>query len=232
MTARARVIGLAWLGLGGLLAAPLLARAQSLEARCGVEAVNAWDDSGMAVERPVTFYRAAPQGAYFALGVGADNQATGSRSTLCLVKDISPRGDALAQPLAYQRLWWDRGSSARRNGAVWLPRCASGYLGLGFVIQAHYRKPALDALRCVRANLTVAATAAAGTPGRVAAAIYKDEGSLAFEDLSVWRAEAPDGFQAGTVFAWGSHAMPVAKDGLRLLARREVRLVTEAAIVR
>lgn len=217
--------------LVGLLAAPHTGHTQPLEVRCGVEAVNAWDDTGMAVERPVTFYQAPAQGGYFALGVGADNQAGGARSTLCLVKDLSPRGDALAPPQNYQRLWWDRGSTARRNAAVWLPLCPPGYVGLGFVVQAHYRKPAQDALRCVHSTLTVAATVvAAGTAGSAVAPVYKDEGSLAFEDLSVWRAAATDGVQTGSLFAWGRHAMPSPKDGLRLLSRRKVRFTADPAV--
>lgn len=239
---RARVAGLAgpcqvrvFVGvlaglLAGLLAAPRTGHTQALEVRCGVEAVNAWDDAGMAVERPVTFYQAPPQGGYFALGVGADNQAGGVRSTLCLVKDLSPRGDALAPPQDYQRLWWDRGSTARRNAAVWLPNCPPGYVGLGFVVQAHYRKPTRDALRCVRRTLTVTATVAGSSATRPAAEpIYKDQGSLAFEDLSVWRAAATDGVLTGALFAWGHHAMPSAKDGLRLLSRREVRIAADPA---
>jgi hypothetical protein len=205
-----------------LLCAVGPAGSAELEAKCGVEALNAWDDTDTGAA-PATFYFSPAQGEYYPLGVTADGKASGTRSTLCLVRDNSSDGSALAPPVGYERIWWDRGSRARRDGAVWRPKCPQGYVGAGFVVQANYRKPGPEAIRCVREDLTVRGTAEPTGP------VFKDSGSGAYEDLSVWRVKADDGFDVGAVFAWQNYAMPKESDGVRLLRKSKLQILEAAS---
>ena len=206
-----------------LLCAAGAANGAELEVRCGVEALNVWDDAGSGSLHHVTFYLAPAQDAYYPVGVTADNQQSGKRPTLCLVRDISPKEDALRPPIDYKRIWWDRPSGARRDGAIWQPKCPENYVGVGFMVQASYSKPALDAIRCVREGLSVSGTAAEANAQRKGA-VYVDTGTFVFEDLSVWRVKADNGFDVGAVFAWATQVRPMEKDGVLLLDKNKVRV--------
>lgn len=209
-----------------LLCAAGAANGAELEVRCGVEALNVWDDAGSGSPHHVTFYLAPAQDAYYPVGVTADNQQSGKDSTLCLVRDISPKGDALRPPVDYKRIWWDRPSGARRDGAIWQPKCPENYVGVGFMVQASYSKPALHEIRCVRKDLSVPGTAALNPEAntQLAGAVYADWGTLAFEDLSVWRVKADNGFDVGAVFAWATRNRPTEKNGVFLLDKNKVRV--------
>ena len=211
-----------------LLCAAWTGDGAELVVKCGAEALNVWDDAASGAAHHVTFYLAPTQGAYHPVGVTADEKERGERSTLCLVRDISTNGDALAQPVDYDRIWWDRGSGAIRDGAIWKPRCPENYVGVGFMVQASYRKPARDAIRCVREDLTVPGAAAVrpAGPDQLGSAVHKDFGTRAIQDLSVWRVMADDGFDVGAVFAWDTRTMPKEKDGVRLLQKAKVRVTT------
>lgn len=202
-----------------LIFGAVAAGAAELEVDCGVEAPSVWDDEGTGSTAPVTFYLAPARDGFYPVGVTADGQRAGERSTLCLVRDISARADALAAPVDYVRRWWDRGSGARRDGAVWQPDCPTGYSALGFMVRASYRKPDPDAMRCVRDDLTVGGEAKEPH-------VYKDFGTRAFQDLSVWRLEAipaEAGFDVGAIFAWDTRNKPTREDGVRLLRASEVK---------
>ncbi len=217
-----------------LLRVAVTAEGAELEVKCGVDALNVWDDTDSGSPYHVTFYLAPAQGAYYPVGVTADKKERGVSSTLWLVRDISPNGDALAPPVDYVRIWWDRASGARRDGAIWRPKCPKNYVGAGFMVQASYRKPALNEIRCVREDLTVPGAAvtlavAGPDPDPLGGAVYKDLGTLAFEGLSVWRVKADDGFDVGAVFAWQTRTMPKERDGVRLLRMSKLRIVGVAS---
>lgn len=207
--------------------------AAELEALCeGVIAGNVWDNDGNGSSRKTTFYYAPSQGDYHPVGVTADQRERGERSSdLCLVKDLS--GRALALPVRYERVWWDRKSGATRDGSVWSPVCPHPYAAVGVMVQSSYRMPPLDALRCVREDLTV--LAADGEE------VYKDAGSRGIEDLGVWKiavrkgVDGVDGFNAldardafvalGAVYAARSHSPPEEKENkIRLIRKSAIRL--------
>ena len=207
-----------------LLCSAGAANSAELEVRCGVEALNVWDDAGSGSRHHVTFYYASAQDDYYPVGVTADNQQSGKHFKLCLVRDISPKGNALKPPVDYVRIWWDRASGARRDGAIWRPKCPQNYEGIGFMVQANYRKPALDAIRCVHIDLLVSGTALkVEGKAQLVGAVYADFGTLAIEDLSIWRVEAKNGLDVRAVFAWATRDIPKEKDEVFLLDENKVK---------
>jgi hypothetical protein len=208
-----------------LLCAAGAANGAELEVRCGAKALNVWDDAGSGSPHHVTFYFASAQDDYYPVGVTADNQQSGKRSALCLVRDISPNGNALKPPVDYVRIWWDRASGARRDGAIWRPECPKNYEGIGFMVQANYRKPALDAIRCVHKDLLVSGTALkVEGEKQLAGAVYADYGTLAIEDLSIWRVKAKNGLDVSAVFALATRDIPKEGHGVFLLDENKLRV--------
>ncbi|MGW2600276.1 Vps62-related protein [Streptomyces klenkii] len=70
-----------------------------------------------------------------------------------LVAPSTPGGTAVAHPTRYQRLWWDAGTGAENDGALWRPIPPAGYVALGDVWWTGWSTPPpLDAIWCVKAE--------------------------------------------------------------------------------
>ncbi|MFZ3499291.1 Vps62-related protein [Streptomyces sp. 5.8] len=143
---------------------------------------------------------------------------------LC-VKDAgkTPAGEkpALARPTGYENVWTDHGSGGKYNGAVWRPIPPAGYVAMGFVSPVNtYEQPSLDAVVCVREDLTFCANVTAG---------YHDKGTGAKKDLSLWKNTVPPQYvdntpgatrvliAPNTFAAHGSFAQPEILPEMRVL---------------
>ncbi|EXB80390.1 hypothetical protein L484_010959 [Morus notabilis] len=68
----------------------------------------------------------------------------------------STNGNALSKPVDYSLVWSSESLKIKQdsNGYVWLPTPPDGYKAVGFLVTDVPQKPALDKIRCVRADLT------------------------------------------------------------------------------
>ncbi len=125
-----------------------------------------WNTSG---DHPhVTFWHPAAVDGFRPLGSVATpgfEPATG-RAWAVVVK-ARPGSDALRPPIDYERLWSSqdvrtrvKGTGPHRHyqytspGSFWLPVAPDGYQALGVVVAGTFGKPSLDAVVCVREDLT------------------------------------------------------------------------------
>ncbi|XP_069489680.1 uncharacterized protein [Ambystoma mexicanum] len=141
------------------------------------EVVNIWDDKGSGAKRDVSFWRADH---CCSLGhVAANNY---NRATGIFAKEVKP--GALAKPTSFVQVWTDRGSGAKRDGAIWRPVCPPYYVSLGYVATGNYASPSVQDFRCVKSDYV--------TPGQWAW-VWNDAGSGARDDVSIWKADATNG---------------------------------------
>jgi hypothetical protein len=155
---------------------------QALEVAYVEQLDPVWNDSGSGANSDGSFYKpVVPQG-YEVIGYyGQTDYGAATREALAVVKELIP--GSLAQPTGYQVVWTDSGSGSNRDGAFWRPVPPDGYVCLGQVVTGYdfgtgYAPPSLDAIRCVRRELTA--------PARIDRAIWNDKGSGADSDISVW----------------------------------------------
>ncbi|MEV7190084.1 Vps62-related protein [Kitasatospora sp. NPDC093102] len=150
----------------------------------------------------VSFWRPLPPEGFHALGTvvvparGAANlkpKADGPMSdehivALC-VKDAGTTEDGklppLARPVDYEEVWNDQGSYGYHRGSVWRPVAPEGYVALGCVAPVYsYDKPPLDAIMCVREDLTHAARPVKAFEN------HKSKG----KDVGVWFNDVPQSY--------------------------------------
>ncbi len=140
-----------------------------------------WNDSGSGADYDGAFYRPVTPSGYEVIGYYGQSDYAATRGAVAVVKELIP--GALAQPTGYQRVWTDAGSASNRDGAFWRPIPPEGYTCLGQVVTGYdfgtgYAPPDLDAIRCVRRELTA--------PARIDRGIWDDRESGADGDISVW----------------------------------------------
>ena len=162
----------------------------------------AWEDSGSGADRDGAFYRPAPPAGFFAVGYYGQGNHSQPNGLVAVVRELI--SGALAQPVAYEEIWRDAGSGANRDAAFWRPIPPAGYACLGVVVTGYdfgtgYAPPSLDAVRCVRAELT--------TPASIDRSIWDDRGSGADRDLSTWHLvpNSVGGVYLGTFTGGGSY---------------------------
>ena len=161
----------------------------------------AWNDSGSGADRDGSFYRPLPPSGYSVIGYYGQGGYGPPNGVVAVVKELIP--GALAAPMGYQAVWTDSGSGSDRDGAFWRPIPPDGYVCLGMVVSGYpfgtgYAPPSLDAIRCVRRELTAPAT--------IDRSIWDDRGSGADSDLAVWHLvpNSVGGVYLGTFTASGS----------------------------
>lgn len=142
-----------------------------------------WQDKGSGAKRDGAFYRPIPPPGFYPLGsIAVANYASpdGNQAAIC-VREASGAHSRppLARPLRCDLMWTDKGSGSNMDGSCWRPVPPAGYVALGDVFATGYRAPSLDAVRCVRADLTQL--------GIVGDLIYDDRGSGASSDFSAWK---------------------------------------------
>lgn len=138
-------------------------------------------------------------------------------------KVSSPDGrPALADPVGYEWVWDDTSTGARYKGALWRPTPPEGYVAMGLVASDNsHEKPPLDAVVCVREDLTHTAVASE-------ASVYDDQGTGGKHALSVWRNDVPPKYLDGgdsthvliapnTYTAHASHDRPKHLPDMRVL---------------
>lgn len=149
---------------------------------------------------------------YFPLGdlaVSADSDINGKRvmAVVCegdMPNIESPTQKALNRPADFEQVWKSSGSAPQ--GAIWRPIAPEGYVALGLVCSNGHEKPSRNAVRCVRADLVIAA--------RAADLLWSDRGRGAEQDFSVWSIEPPSAaegeicFEPGTFIGVNSLSKP------------------------
>ena len=143
------------------------------------------------------------------------------------VVKAKPGSDALAEPLGYNWIYNDYNSGAYMYGSFWEPIPPEGYVALGTVVSVNtWNEPSLDAVVCVREDLTI--------PTQAGDFIYNDDDTGASNDLSCWKIDQPDAgpheyayLTAGTFVAVGNWTRPTANPVLHVL-NVELPLLAEA----
>jgi len=156
-----------------------------------------WNDKGSGGKRDGAYWRPVAIGnlnGYHPLGdygVGNYNDVNG-QAAVAVVSDVNgPSGNALRPPLDYELVWTDKGSGSDRDGSMWRPLPPPGYVALGLVCNNGYGKPAVDIIRCVRADLVIASL--------IGNLVWDDSGTGADRDFGSWEI-SPPGAPAGEVY--------------------------------
>ncbi|KAJ1139377.1 hypothetical protein NDU88_005750 [Pleurodeles waltl] len=136
------------------------------------EMVNIWDDRGSGANRDVSFWKADHCCSLGHIAVDNYNKPSG-----VFAKEI--KAGTLVKPTSFVQVWTDRGSGAKRDGAVWRPVCPPGYVALGYAATGNYAPPSADGFCCVKAEYV--------TPGQWTW-VWNDRGSGARDDVSIWKA--------------------------------------------
>jgi len=200
-----------------------------------------WNTSGPRIKQ-ATFWRPAPAPdelpGYFPLGdviVANGASIEGEMIAAVVREDVSPdiestRGPALSRPRDYELIWKESGSGAVTHTSIWRPIPPAGYVAMGTVCSGDHVKPSLNAIRCVRADLTVAAN--------VGGLVWDDKGSRATLNFSAWSIEPPTAgagelcFTPGTFLGVQSHEKPtVAANAFRMQIPMQVSPPPEAPVL-
>lgn len=136
------------------------------------EMVNIWDDRGSGAARDVSFWKADHCCSLGHIAVDNYNKPSG-----VFAKEI--KAGTLVKPTSFAQVWTDRGSGAKRDGAIWRPVCPPGYVALGYAATGNYAPPSADDFRCVKAEYV--------TPAQWTW-VWNDRGSGARDDVSIWKA--------------------------------------------
>ena len=160
-----------------------------------------WNDRKSEGQYDGSFYRPEVPDGYYSLGDFAQRgYGAPPAGSVQLVKPLEE--GVLAPPVDFELIWKDSGSGAARDGSFWRPIAPEGYRALGVVCQSGYNKPALDAIRCVRADLLV--------PGKVGSMIWDDSNTGARTPFSAWTivGAAANAITCGTFIALTSRDQP------------------------
>lgn len=161
-----------------------------------------WHDGGSRSQKPVGFWQPNIPDNYRALGTVAI-PGWGSKNlphagvhvvdehvvAICVrqnptVPAARPE-PSLADPVDYELVWDDKGSGARYKCSLWRPIPPEGYVAMGLAASDDsYDKPPLNAVACVREDLTHRAVAS-DEP------VFTGQGLGTKHDVSVWRNNAP-----------------------------------------
>ncbi|KAJ8042094.1 Natterin-3 [Holothuria leucospilota] len=139
-----------------------------------------WNDRGSGAYKDVAIWRSKGPSNTYSLG---DIAVGGGKPPRAFVVKAL-KDDALRPPYDFRQVWKDSGSGAYWDGAFYQPLCPYGYRPLGHVaMRNHHEQPPNNAIRCVKAEYTI--------PGQWEQ-VWKDSGSGAYADVTVWKA-IPDG---------------------------------------
>ncbi|MFC1961886.1 Vps62-related protein [Chloroflexota bacterium] len=184
----------------------------------------AWNDKDSRGKYNGGFWKPVPPAGYYALGfLGRSNYGNPNGNTaVIVVKDIDSSG-VLAAPKDYTQIWHDKGTGASWDGSFWQPVAPEGYVALGVVVVNGYNKPSLDAIRCVRKDLTANA--------KIGEMVWNDTNTrwAGFHEdpryrFSAWKVAPPDApnapgmayLQPGIFVAHGSRDKPSSHSALVL----------------
>ncbi|KAJ3497643.1 hypothetical protein NLG97_g1748 [Lecanicillium saksenae] len=98
---------------------------------------NVYDDGGTGAKRDFGLWHPKPQDPNFlplgSVGEGNHDAINGQRATLVAalnpaVKPQNPAMPALKEPTGWTLMWNDKKSGGKRDGSIWRPTCATGYV--------------------------------------------------------------------------------------------------------
>ena len=193
------------------------------------EFLRIWDNKGSR-SKPGGFWRPSPAPdslpGFFPLGdlavSGHDN--INNRRVVAVVCEGEPpsaganQDKALSKPDDFEQVWKDTGSGAKTDCSIWRPVPPEGYVALGLVCADGLDKPSVNSVRCVRADLVVAAS--------IDTMIWSDKGSRAKQDFSVWSVLPPVAaageihFAPGTFVGVNSYTKPATHAAAHALRMR------------
>ncbi len=125
-------------------------------------------------------------------GVYGGNSPTGAA---VIVKSINdPDHRLIRRPLGWTQVWNDQGSGGSDNGAVWSAEAPDGFVGIGAVASLGYDAPIIPNYGCINTSLLTQVTS-----GLIP--IWKDQGSLAHQDVEFWAApRLPNAFVTSNTY--------------------------------
>jgi hypothetical protein len=168
-----------------------------------------WSTNGSKA-KPATFWRPTPAPdvlpGYFPLGdllIPGDANINGEMVTAVVCeKDLNgannSKGPALAKPADFELIWKESGSPSVTRTSIWRPIPPIGYVAMGLVCSSDHSKPSFNSVRCVRADLVIAAN--------VGDLLWNDKGTGAKLSFSAWTIEPPTAAAGEICFAPGTFA--------------------------
>ena len=124
--------------------------ARSLEFTTVIEFEAVWDTSETGANRVASVWRPILPPGCLSLGDCMVAGVVPPRGVLTLRDD---GGDALALPVRFDSVFHDNGGGGCKPLGVWRPVPPAGYVALGCVVTRDAKAPALDCVRCLRAQL-------------------------------------------------------------------------------
>lgn len=168
-----------------------------------------WNDDGSGANANVQFWKVKPPSGFLPLGDVAEasesdwiyNSTTPRGQILVVSNDGTPA--LLANPTGFKKVWSDKGSGAKLNGALWEMIPPVGYVAVGYccTFSSSGDPPAPDTrdYYCVSSTLV--------TAGQLGPQIWDDSGSGADADVGIWApvASSPVAFAPVGTFLVAGH---------------------------
>lgn len=170
-----------------------------------------WKDKGSGADKDVSFFQPKCPDKYVALGSVSYNKYESidkKMAALIVKKDTSGSDAPMKHPTDYTKVWTDKGSGADQDGSCWTPVAPDGYVSMGDVVVRNHSKPKTDLVVCIRKDLATSAI--------IGNQIWKDKGSGADKDFSIYGLTPPDTnldnshgyYTANTFVGVDSHSKP------------------------
>jgi|AGTN01.2.fsa_nt_gi Plant protein of unknown function (DUF946). len=155
------------------------------------------DDHGSHAYMDMTIYRPVVESGWYFVGDLAEPSYREPTHQAMLVKAVNddPTNPALAAPIDWKPVYFDRGSTAYKDTSFWAPVPPDGYFALGCVAVQGYSKPNLPNFMCVRKDLC--------TAGLESNILWNDRGTSSRTDVTLWgiKPANDNGVDASTFWA-------------------------------
>ncbi|EAP95683.1 phosphatidylinositol-specific phospholipase C domain-containing protein [Vibrio splendidus] len=156
-----------------------------------------WQFNNARTQRDVSIWRVEDETGFYSLGDIASASTSDSFNIKFKPLLIKDNQVGVAKPLGYNWIWNSRGIREDEHNkiSIWRPIAPKGFVCLGDVVtQGHSIAPSVDLMRCVHEDYVRKSTNIAN--------IWKDYGSGASLDVSLWSGNTPEGtFSIGSMRA-------------------------------
>ena len=173
------IVFLAWIMSAAVLAQAdrSVERSTQLDTQRTCSLTKSWSDKGSGADLDGFFYLPVVDSTAFIIG-GYGTQQKKLTGEDCV--HTVAESEQLVEPIAWELIWLDKGSGARKDGSMWrgIPP-SDDYRCIGTVPQIDYEKPELSNYRCVPAAYTEKVV--------TSAVIWTDEGSGAKKPVSIFK---------------------------------------------
>ena len=181
-----------------------------LEGQLAIEVIRVcdyqktYDDKGSGGKIDGAFYLPRVPEGYAIIGGYAQGNYHSPNGCMLAVKPADDKSISLLQiPAAWQRIWTDKGSGSKKDGAIWQASPQNDeYVCLGNIAQPGYQQPNIGNYVCVHQCLVEK------TPG--ATRIWSSKGTGARETAYVYKLHNSGGF-----FTLGHNKRPAGLNDLR-----------------